>query len=150
MGRRGPLPEPTRLKVLKGGSKHTHRPLPVHEPQPAMLLPSRPPAVLRGEAATLWRRLAPRLHRLGLLTELDQEALVLLCSSWARWCQAEAAVQRSLEASGRFNRLKVLIANRYAAQFRGLAAEFGLSPAARVRLASGSDSGTDDAAGVLS
>lgn len=151
MGRRGPAPRPTALRVLEGSGGRTlaHRPLPKGEPMPQRMTP-RCPASLTGEARAFFQREAPRLFRLGLLTELDDAEFVLLAKSYQRWEQAEAAVERSLEATGRLSRLRVVVAVRYAAQFRQLASDFGMSPAARARLSLDDRDGADDLDGILS
>ncbi len=142
------VPKPLALRVLEGNREH--RPLPVGEPRPAPMQ-HHCPAFLTGEARAFFQREAPRLYRLGLSTELDGAELVMLAQSFQRWQQAELAVGRSLEATGRLNRLRVVVAVRYAAQFRQLAADFGMSPAARVRLTlSGRDGADDDDLGILS
>jgi phage terminase small subunit len=71
---------------------------------------------------------------MGVLTEVDGGSLAMYCRCYARWLQAESEVQRFLEATGRFDRLRVLVALRYLAAVRQLAGELGLSPAARTRL----------------
>lgn len=148
MGRRGPARLPTALHVLHGNPSHLK--LPGDEVKPERLLP-RCPAFLTGEARLFFQREAPRLFRLGLLTELDDSEFVMLAKSWQRWQQAEAAVERSLEGSGRLSRLRVVVAIRYAVQFRQLAGDFGMSPSARARLSIGDrDGADDDGSGILS
>jgi P27 family predicted phage terminase small subunit len=104
---------------------------------------------LTGEARAYFLRQSRRLHGLRLLTEIDVETLVLAAQSYKRWLQAEEAVEKSLMATGRLNRLRVVVATKYASQYLQLAREFGLSPAARVRLETG-DHDLDDALGILS
>jgi P27 family predicted phage terminase small subunit len=147
MGRRGPAPKPTRLRVLEGN--RSHRPLPVGEPKPRPFLP-RPPAYLRGEARTYFQQQARRLYDLRMLTELDVQTLVMAAKLWQRWLQAEESVERSLQASSRLIRSKVLIAAKYAGLYSRLASEFGMSPASRVRLATGHEDPNDDPLGILS
>jgi len=142
------MPKPLALRVLEGNREH--RPLPVGEVKPERML-HRCPAFLTGEARAFFQREAPRLFRLGLSTELDGETLVVLAKTYQRWQQAEAAVDRSLEATARLNRLRVVVAVRYAAQFRQLASDFGMSPSARARLSIGAhDEDFEDRDGILS
>lgn len=151
MGRRGPSPRPTALRVLEGSGGRTlaHRPLPVGEPMPQRVMPRRP-AVLTGEARLEWERQAPRLFRMGVLTEVDGTALTLYCQAYKRWLQAEDGVEKALMATGRLSRLRVLVAHRYAQQLLQLAGHLGLSPAARARITLGDGGVDDDLDGILS
>jgi P27 family predicted phage terminase small subunit len=77
MGRRGPPPTPTRVKKLRGNPGR--RPLGEDaEPQPR---PSsaEPEKDLSAEAKRVWRRLAPELLRVGVLTEVDRLEFGRLC-----------------------------------------------------------------------
>lgn len=76
MGKRGPRPTPTPLKVLRGARKDR---INQHEPKPT---PGRPPmpSWLPPEAKKIWRRLAPELERMGVLTKADGLALEGLVS----------------------------------------------------------------------
>ena len=85
---RGRKPAPTALKILRGNPGR--RPLNRREPAPARATDLSPPPELTGVAAEEWRRLAPKLSRLGLLTEIDDRALIGYCVTWARWLEAEA------------------------------------------------------------
>ncbi len=90
MGRRGPRPQPTALRVLRGNPGK--RPLNADEPKPASIASIAPPVWLDPTAAEAWRELAPRLQKLGLLTELDQQRFSMLCIHWSRWrrlCEAD-------------------------------------------------------------
>src|SRR5262245_25295273 len=91
---RGRKPMPAHLKVLRGNPGHQRiRP----EPKPSLLLePPAPPAYLAGYAADEWRRIAPELHWLGLLTALDIAPFAAYCQAFAKWRHASEA----LEATG--------------------------------------------------
>ena len=154
MGRRGPAPEPTRLTVLRGGSKITHRPLPVGEPTPDPRIPSCP-AWLPAEARRGWRYTAPMLHRSGLLTSIDGLTLAGLCI--AVWQLRKALVvieekgQTFTTPSGyRQQRPEVAIMNRSLDHIKQFGDRFGLSPSARARISLGEKPDEGDAAGVLS
>ena len=83
----GRKPTPTNLKILHGNPGK--RPLPVNEPKPAPLAP-KCPRWLNKEAKKEWRRIAPQLERLGLLTELDMANLAGYCHSYAQMIEAQA------------------------------------------------------------
>jgi phage terminase small subunit len=74
---------PTHLQVLRGNpSKRPIRP----ELEPLQTAePPKPPRYLTRLAAAEWRRLAPELHRLGLLTVVDVAPLAAYCQAYARW-----------------------------------------------------------------
>jgi hypothetical protein len=66
---RGRKPIPTRLRLIRGNP--SKRPI-LPEPEPTLpSVPPEPPPYLTGHGAGEWRRLAPGLHRLGLLSVLD-------------------------------------------------------------------------------
>lgn len=87
MGLRGPPKKPTELKMLQGipGGKHKLTP---DEPKPKRLRGSKPPEFLDQESRKVWRKFAPRLEALGLLTELDTQAFGRYCELYARWLKA--------------------------------------------------------------
>ncbi len=131
VGRRGPAPRPTKLTVLYGNPGH--RALPVGEPEPAHKMPYRP-SLLTGEALAEWNRQVPRLFAMRVLTEVDTAITALYCQSWSNWVAAEASSQRSLVATGRFNRMKVLVAQKFATALLQSAGQLGLTPSARARI----------------
>lgn len=141
MGIRGPAPKPTAVKILQG--KPGHRPLPANEPRPATgRLPSAP-RFLGDEARKEWKRLAPRLHAVGLLTEADHDALALYCETWAMWKRAEEQVRRKGEVVKTTNGNVIqnpylAIANRAKRDALLLLREFGMTPSARSRVNVGS------------
>lgn len=125
--------KPTALKVLHGAEIRNKA-----EPKPeAELL--RAPAWLKGEARAEWKRIAPKLYRLGLLSELDSSALAAYCQARGRFREAV----EQLEAEGYIVTAPsgypipspwVAIQNSaHKAMLEG-AREFGLSPASRTKV----------------
>ncbi|MDP9225839.1 MAG: phage terminase small subunit P27 family, partial [Actinomycetota bacterium] len=53
------------------------------------------PARLSREARAEWKRIAPELERIGLLSNLDRALLTVWCETWAHW----VAVSRLLDTS---------------------------------------------------
>ena len=92
MATRGRKPKPTALKELEGNPGK--RPLNTHEPQPEKKAPSCP-KWLEPEARKEWRRLAPYMERIGILTEADRTAFASYCQAYARWKDAEEFMTRS-------------------------------------------------------
>jgi P27 family predicted phage terminase small subunit len=86
-------PHPTYLKVLRGNPGH--RPLPEREPEPTQsdAVPE-PPPWIEGEGAAEWRRVAPELHRLRLVTPVDLSVLEAYCLAYGHWRDAEEALAR--------------------------------------------------------
>lgn len=136
MGQRGTKPKPTALKLIEGNPGK--RPLNVNEPKPK---PKRPacPAWLNKEARKMWKRLAPELDRLGLLTVVDGEAFAAACQSYGIWAECE----QILKAEGRTvlvatkageheaARPEVAIGNAALKNFKMFCSEFGLTPSSR-------------------
>jgi P27 family predicted phage terminase small subunit len=133
---RGRKPKPTHLKLVQGNPGK--RALNDQEPPAPPAIP-KPPSYLTKEAKREWRSLAPMLKAAGLLTNLDGNALGLLCSAIARSNEAE----RELAANGSIittpsgiQRVSpwALIANKASKQVIALCVEFGMTPSARTRV----------------
>ncbi|CAM5626938.1 phage terminase small subunit P27 family [Streptomyces microflavus] len=77
MGKRGPAPKPTQLRVLHGDRKDRVN---SDEPQPSEL-EIEPPEWLSEDAVQVWEQLAEDLIVKGVLTAWDTEA-------YANWCDA--------------------------------------------------------------
>ena len=129
---------PTKLKVLRGNPAKRAI-LPEPEPRISETVPE-PPEYLQGEALAEWQRLAPELHALGLLTVADPHPFASYCILLARWIEAE----RALAAVGSLTKVNrdgpvahplVAIASNAARDMMAAAIQFGLTPAARRRLA---------------
>jgi hypothetical protein len=90
VGRRGPPPEPTALRLLKGNPGK--RAINHAEPQPAKASKGsrRVPSSLPPAGKTLWKSLVPELERLNLLTKIDDATLHGACLNYARALQAGA------------------------------------------------------------
>lgn len=134
----GPPKKPTALKVLEGNPGK--RPLPKNEPKPVPIAP-KCPTWLHKDAKKEWKRIAPQLERLGLLTQIDMAALAGYCESWAQYKKAVEFLHKHddvypiLDDDGEVKYLQqvpqVSIANNALKNIRAFAAAFGLTPAAR-------------------
>jgi P27 family predicted phage terminase small subunit len=151
MAPRGPKTKPTNLKLLTGTAR-AHR-LNPHEPQPDVARPDAPEH-LTDAARAEWDRIVVDLLALGILTDLDRGALAAYCQAYGRWSAAETALARMAERDAVTDGLIVktksgnLIqnplvgaANKAMADMVRYAAEFGLTPSARTRVAGLSDTG---------
>jgi P27 family predicted phage terminase small subunit len=115
-----------------------------------------PPDYLLPLAADAWRRLAPELTRLGLLTVLDHDAFAAYCTAFSRWLIAERQVRQLdnnyITWSLRENPLPhplLKIASSAADHFLKIGHEFGLTPASRSRLTACEESGGGKFDGLL-
>ena len=136
--KRGPPPQPTALKILRGNPGR--RPLNEHEPQPASGFPPCPDH-LQGTAREAWERFGRELEACGVGTQLDATALEMLATTYAAYLDAAGKV-----ATGGAVWLKKAepgeipgytfspfwsVMNREFKHLRMMLSEFGMTPAAR-------------------
>lgn len=137
----GRKPKPTHLKVLQGNPGC--RPINENEPKPERMGKLAPPAHLSQLAKECWDDLAPKIDRMGLLTEADDKMLEMACELYAEI----RALRADIAKLGRYQvvltktgdemeraRPAVSMLSDAERRFRGYATEFGLSPASRSRL----------------
>lgn len=139
---RGRKPTPTHLRLVRGNP--SKRPIPIND----LRLPSARPACprhLTGEARKEWNRLVRLLP--GVITHADRGALTMICTTWARFIEAELAIKALAEKSGGGTGLFVkspkgypmqspwlAVSNRAQEMYARLCVEFGLTPSARTRV----------------
>ena len=131
MGRRGPPPQPTALKLLRGNPGK--RALNKDEPKPEPLKPdeeaAKCPKELTGDARAVWKRMAPGAMRVGLLTTADLTLFEAFCMTYMRWRQAERLTQNNLElAIAKGYRNTAVKERQLLLQF---SARFGFDPSSR-------------------
>lgn len=104
-------------------------------------VPDPPDRLLKSypDGATEWRRLAPELHKLGVLTEIDLTTLEMYCTIFDRWVNAEQDVLREgymMETPNGYQQQNpaMQVVNSCIKQLQSLAAEFGMTPATRARM----------------
>ena len=136
MAGRGPAPKPTQLKILQGNPGHQK--INRGEPKPRPVAP-KCPSWLDPEAKREWRRVAPVLERLGLLTEADGAAMAGYCASYSLWKRSRAVVDSlgltyETETGYIRQRPEVAIAGAALAEVRAFCQQFGLTPSARARM----------------
>lgn len=141
MGRRGPPPKPSNLKVLHGTYRSDRAP--ANEPKPrSVAMPC--PSYLTRDAKRVWRKVAPELKALGLLTKIDGELLAVYCQTFADWLSYKGKLQeygdvqilRDDEGNPRYVQPSpyVGMAHKAALLLRSIAQEFGFSPSSRTRI----------------
>jgi P27 family predicted phage terminase small subunit len=144
----GPPPTPNVIKLMRGNP--WRRPV-RSEPQPTIpeTMPP-PPPFLAPYAQDEWWTTGPELHQLGLLTVLDIMPFAAYCQSYAMWRVAMETLNKMAEKDAVTSGLLVKssqggdpMPNPIAATARQAANDmirhaghFGLSPAARARIAS--------------
>ena len=149
MGKRGPKPKPTALRVFEGDPG---RLLKGRQGEP---LPSSsdgvplPPDWLGEHGMAKWNKYAPHVHAIGLLTCVDYEQFAQYCAAHDHYHAANEAVKKLgnliTGAMGGLVANPAVRQRRDAQQaIRQLGGDFGLSPAARVGLKVG-----DKKAGAL-
>lgn len=143
MGLRGPAPKPTALKILEGNPGK--RPL-----LPDIFTPEResPPCPdhITGRAREHWDYVTEQLNRYGMLAKTDMGQLAALCTTWARYVEAEEmialAAQQAPMSKGWLQKKDhgmsvapwLRVSRDAIDQYTRLAAKFGLSPTDRMRM----------------
>lgn len=119
------------------------------QPQPATTgLDLGAPPHLSAEARKEWQHKAGMLNRLGLLSEVDMDALALYCAAMATWKKAERHLRREGwvlrgKTGHRTPNPWVAIGRSAFEQLHRLQTEFGLTPSARTRVTVLKKKGTD-------
>ena len=140
MGRRGPQPQPNKLKLLRGNPGKRKIP---KEPEPTLGIPDRPD-FLNDVAIAEWDRVVPELYGLGLLALVDGSSLAAYCQSYARYVEAEeflnvnGSTYETVRKDGSLHYAKfpqVEISRQSAQAMHRFAAAFGLNPSSRSGLA---------------
>jgi P27 family predicted phage terminase small subunit len=135
MGRRGPAPKPSNIVKLEGNPGH--RKINRHEPKPRPIAPDCP-EWLDPEAKAAWKRVLPILDRMHVLTVADGDMLAVLCQAVAELEQTTISLRDGLtfKTDKGYVGQHPAVAIRHQAMrvIRAVGGEFGLSPAARVRL----------------
>ena len=88
MGKRGPAPEPSILKYIRGNPSKAA--LPTNEPTPDLLDNLDPPGWIAEDPVVVkkWNDTVPMLRRMRVFTEADVDAWALYCHTWSKWLEA--------------------------------------------------------------
>jgi len=139
---------PTALKILTGNPGR--RKLPKREPQPkvSQKVPD-PPIDMDARAQAVWRRVAPILAECRILTDGDLLALETLCNQEVMWREAmRMTLEKGLimpkknkdgEVVGIQESTYSMIAGKKMPELRAMYIQFGLTPAARVKIQAAGD-----------
>ena len=152
--------KPTTLRALEGGRSHSlAKPEDTNEPRPRPIAPKCPDDI-DNQAKKIWKRLAPKLEKMGLLTETDGDMFGHLCQIRSRLVAIHNFIKKenkslvqlkvTIDGSGQEHveakpSPYVIMEKHYYDLFRKYAGEFGLSPRGRVGLTVGmtEDEGED-------
>ena len=140
----GVKPRPTHLKVLEGVQNKKR--INDKEPKPFPKAPD-PPKFLDHIATNEWKRIAPELEKLGLLTGIDMSALAAYCDQFSRWVQATEKIQNegmiiSAPSGYPVQSPYLSIANKALDSMKKFLTEFGMTPSSRTRIRT--NAGDDD------
>ena len=137
MGRRGPAPTPTAVKLARGETRPSR--LDYEEPTPRRRLPSMPKDI-DPEARKVWRRILREMGETGVITAADADLLRAYCEAVAsyvrnrRLMSESGAVVRGARGRDLVKSPLHQIVREERDAIRLLARELGLSPSARVGL----------------
>lgn len=154
MGKRGPQPKPTALKLVEGV-----RPSRVNQDEPQMpplAGTPEPPEWLSEVAAAYWRDLAPQMVPTGVLTAADLHGFAVLCEAFDLHQRAAMILNGDGEEivnqgeRGKVRHVALTVLRDSAATIRSWSQEFGLTPSARSRISVPTPDRADQARQILS
>lgn len=151
MGKRGPAPYPTNLRILHGDRPSR---INTNEPVPRAGLPECPPW-LDDDAKAVWAYVIGELQAMNLVTPADRDALAAYCTFVVQFERATRIVNKAgLLIKGRKDaavKNPAAQLQRDAAQMmHRLGGEFGMSPRARSEITVAPDVSEDELARLLS
>jgi P27 family predicted phage terminase small subunit len=132
----GVPPRPKAVKLLQGVQKCR---INFQEPVPPSGMPQ-PPKYLDTEAKREWRRVAPLLSRMGVLTQIDGPAFALYCQTHSQWVTALRHLKEDENYVCVGNNMTIYqnpwfrIAQTCSAALNRILCEFGMTPSSRSRI----------------
>lgn len=142
--KRGPAPTPSNLVLLRNDPGKRG----VNHEEPKPIIGASCPHWLSSTARKEWRYIYPELKRLKLMTRLDREQLAIYCDAFATILRMDDILKKHEEKnqgqglgpfvktpSGYMQQHPALsVKNQAIQRMMNVAAEFGMTPAARTRL----------------
>ena len=122
---------PTKTKILRGNPGR--RPISDREPEPPENV-DECPDWLSEKAKAVWARVVPRLKAVGLFTDIDSDALVLYCGTWADYQMAQEHIALTRKIHQTTDWKMIRYAHTMLTHLNRLQREFGMTPSARVGL----------------
>jgi P27 family predicted phage terminase small subunit len=137
--RRGHPRKPDALKKLHGTARKDRT---VESTAPATGMPTRPMG-LSQQAVRVWKSLGPKLHGLGLLSEIDQSTFAVYCQAYADWLEATRLLNKlgianwysETESGYRQVIPEVAVRDKVYQVMQRLETRFGLDPSSRSGIA---------------
>jgi P27 family predicted phage terminase small subunit len=132
-------PIPFALRKLRGNPGR--RPMRPEVEPPASAAVPEPPAWLSVYAIQEWHRVASSLWVLGILRVVDESCLAAYCMAYSHWREAEEAIL-ALPADARLGdhgRRLQRLSRQWAHSMISFAGQFGMTAAARSRIAMGAN-----------
>lgn len=139
MGKRGPKPKPTAIRIFEGDpGRLLAKRQGEAAPAPVVSIPQ-PPDWLGPVGKEVWGKVAESLYRIGCLTGVDTNLLALYCEAWDEFFAARAEIEKSgivamSDKGAEYQHPAVGIKNKAIQRIKQLGGEFGMSPASRVGL----------------
>ena len=122
-----------------------------HEPRPKLAETLQAPVELDEHATKFWDEHAPKLKKLGLLSEIDLHLLVMAAQWWSVHVRALAELKESItqvsEANGKVARAEIGVAKTAFNAVRAIMQEFGIGPGSRTKVTAHPEEEDDDPAG---
>jgi len=151
MGKRGPAPKPTNLRILHGDRKDR---INMNEPMPRRVLPE-PPIDMTDDAREVWIYTIQELKPMQIATSADRDALAAYCEAVSLHRRATRLLAQSeiliKGQKGNVVRNPAVQMQRDAAStMKAYAAEFGLTPRARSEFSTQNYGDGDDLDSLLS
>jgi P27 family predicted phage terminase small subunit len=142
----GRKPKPTQMKVVQGTfRKDRANP---SEPKPKRQLPPCPD-FLEGRTRKEYYRIGRKLERIGVLTEVDDLALIGLCQSWAEYLETTEQARKTgmlVKSPSGYPIVNpyVVLANQALKRVKSFLTEFGMTPSSRSRVMAAPREDEDD------
>lgn len=130
MPRGGHNKKPASLRLFEGNPGH--RGIPAEVPAEVKAPPR--PKWLIGEARKMWNAIVPELLKLGLVALIDRGTLAGVCALWGEFVEVGELMEANKHDPDEMRKLSARRRQVFH-EYRIAAAEFGLSPSARARLA---------------
>ena len=138
--------KPTELKRIEGTYRKDRAVK--NEVMPALSLESAPPGDLNEWGAALWRKIYKHYAPLGVLTTIDEDSLLVMCSQFGIYCEAcdllaaqglqiekEIYNQKGeLVGTENINNPVYKIVSDSFKNYKSMCMEFGMTPASRTRI----------------
>lgn len=156
MGKRGPKPQPTIIKMARGNPGK--RRLNAQEPKPESD-GIEPPAWVTGVSLEKWNEIVPKLIAMGVMTNADIEAIARYCTMHEHYVKYLDQVRRGLDVlvirdeKGKVKYMQstpaATMVTKLAASMLRIEQEFGLTPSARTGIVATKQDTDADAEKIL-